>query len=305
MAETSNNKYAKFLKEQGSYVINVGGVDWYDYGGFMMPAYLPHCVPAISEEVATKVLKISGRPFARWSSKFGEVNKSTWWCIIKRKPWKLEGIKDRGKRYKIRKGKKSFFVRPLTIEEILNDCPRVTQLATTRYKTKTELETPETLERSVNASQKVPGVIEYLGCFCNATNTLASFSENYIQDDAVFCNIIRHDPAFLKKNSSYAFVDGMLNYYLNEKQFAYLTNGWRNIYHETEFHDHLISVFGYIKEYSLLNTIYSRPFELAVKTAYPFRAIIGALCRKGTNSYLDKIAAVLRQEEIAKSCHKS
>ena len=133
-------------------------------------------------------------------------------------------------------------------------------------------------------------------------NVLVSFSENYIQDNGVFCNIIRHNPAFLKKNSSYALVDGMLDYYLNQKKFAYLSNGWRNIYHETEFHDYLISVFGYAKEYLLLHIKYSRKFDATIRMAYPFRNIIWYLSNKWANNTLNKIGAVLKQEHIRQTC---
>lgn len=298
----AGNTYAKLLKEQGNYVITVEGVDWFDYGGFMIPAYLPHCCPEISSEMARKALRISGRLFARWHSNFRQVDESQWWCIVKRAPWKINDIKDRSKRYKIRKGKKNFSVRHLTVEEILNNCYRITRLAATRYKTKTQLETPDTFKKSVEACQKVPGVLEYIGCFYN--DTLASFSENYIQDNAVFCNIIRHDPAFLKRNSSYALIDGMLNYYLNKRKCEYLSNGWRNLYHETEFHEHLISVFGYTKEYSILNVEYSKKFDVAVKSAYVFKDIVWALSNRWTNQMLDKAGAILRQEYIRRACRK-
>lgn len=300
LRNSGSNRYAQLLKEQGNYVITVEGVDWYDYGGFMIPAYLLHCCPEITREMALEVLRESGRPFVRWDSQFGKVESSEWWCVVKRRPWKIDEIKDRSKRYKIRKGKKSFSVRPLTVKEILNDCPRVTKLAASRYKTKTQLETPETFKLAVEASQKVPGVIEYIGCFYN--DILASFSENYIQDSGVFCNIIRHDPAFLKKNSSYALIDGMLNYYLNERKCEYLSNGWRNIYHETEFHEHIISVFGYTKEYLILNVEYSKRFDMVVKSAYAFKNIVWALSNRWTNQMLDKVGAILRQEYIRRAC---
>ncbi|MHC4758528.1 MAG: hypothetical protein ACYTE8_07710, partial [Planctomycetota bacterium] len=66
---SDENKYALFLKEQGEYVINVRNIDWYDYEGFMKPAYLPHCMPEITEDIAKEVLKISKRPFVRWDTK--------------------------------------------------------------------------------------------------------------------------------------------------------------------------------------------------------------------------------------------
>ncbi len=301
MAEKFNeNRYAQFLKEQGNYVITVDGVDWFDYNGFMTPAYLPHCCPVITRESAIKVLRESRRPFARWSGGFGQVTSSEWWCILRRGPWSIEDIKDRDKRYKIRKGKKNFIIRPLTSAEILNDCPRITQLAAARYTTKTKLETPDWFKKSVDASRKAPGVIEYIGCFNG--DIIASFAENYIQDGGVFCNIIRHDPAFLKENSSYALIDGMLNYYLNEKKFEYFLNGWRNLYHETEIYEHLINVFGYTKEYLLLNVMYRPGFEMGIKIAYLFKHLIWNLNRRWTNGVLDKVSGVLNQEYIRKSC---
>jgi hypothetical protein len=106
----------------------------------------------------------------------------------------------------------------------------------------------------------------------------------------------------LKDNSSYALVDGMLNYYLNEKKYEYISNGWRNLYHETEFHDHLIDVFGYCKEYSLLNIVYRPRFEMGINAAYLFRGVVWNLNRRWTNSTLDKVGAVLRQEQIRRDC---
>ena len=101
----TENSYAKILKEQGSYVINVDGIYWYDYGGFMIPAYLPHRCPKVNSEMAKKVVKESGRAFARWDTKFGELDNSEWWYILKRGPWSLENIKSKKKRWMIRQGK--------------------------------------------------------------------------------------------------------------------------------------------------------------------------------------------------------
>lgn len=38
--ETFDNRYAQLLKEQGNYVVSVKGVDWREYSGFIMLAYL-------------------------------------------------------------------------------------------------------------------------------------------------------------------------------------------------------------------------------------------------------------------------
>jgi hypothetical protein len=159
------NNYAKLLAAQGNYVINIDGVDWYHYSGFMMPAYLPHCVPAISEEIARKVLAESGNPFVRWDTQFGQIQNSEWWYILKKGLWSIDDVKDKKKRWMIRQGKKGFTVRPLTPEEAVKLCPQVALAATARYRGKAEIETREIMEKRVEASQKIPGVLEYLGCF--------------------------------------------------------------------------------------------------------------------------------------------
>ncbi len=87
LLETFDNRYAQFLKEQDGYLVTVEGVDWYEYSGFMVPAYLPHCCLGITAEIVEEVLRISGRPFVRWDSRFGKVEGSEWWYVLKRGRW--------------------------------------------------------------------------------------------------------------------------------------------------------------------------------------------------------------------------
>lgn len=308
----TGNTYAQLLKEQGTYVVTVEGIDWYEYRGFMVPAYLPHCCPEISPEAAEEVVRISDRPFARWDSEFGKVEISEWWYVLKRGPWDVEDIKNKKKRWMIRQGRKYFSVRSLTFDEVVAECPKVAQLAAERYTGKAKVETRQILEERISSAKKIPGVLEYIGCFRG--NTLVSFSENYIQSNAVWLANIRHHPAFLKKYSSYGLMDGILDYYLNQKKMYYVSDGTRSIHHRTHFQEHLINVFGFTKEYALLNIIYSKKFGTAVKLAYPFRNIVWALSNKLTTAdsllrsktaeVLDKISAVLRHERIRKSCKK-
>ena len=224
----------------------------------------------------------------------------------------MEDIKNKKKRWMIRQGRKCFSVRPLTFDEVVAECPKVAQLAAARYKGKAQVETRQMLEERISAAKKVPGVLEYIGCFLG--NTLVSFSENYIQSNAVWLANIRHHPAFLKKYSSYGLIDGILDYYLNQKKMHYVSDGTRSIHHRTHFQEHLINVFGFTKEYALLNIVYSKKFGIAVKLAYPFKSIVWAvsnklppaasILRSKTAEVLDNISAVLRHERIRKSCEK-
>jgi len=307
MAEVADNKYARFLKEQGIKVVTIRGIHWYNYarfivpyGGFMMPAYLPHCCPEISREIAREVVGISGLPFARWDTNFGQTEESPWWYVLKRGPWTVDSVRDKKKRWMIRQGVKNFTVRPLTFKEVIEQCPKVARLAAARYKGEVKVESREDFLRAVSAAEQVPGILEYIGCFNK--KTLVGFSENHIQDNAVWLVNIRYDPAFLNKYSSYGLVHGILNYYLNEKKMSYVLDGCRSIHHRTGFQEHLTRVFGFTKEFATLNILYSRCFGLNVKLAYPFRSLVWALCRNVQVNTLDKVGAVLKQEHIRRAC---
>lgn len=301
-AEFGDNKFAQMLKEQGNYTIRIADTDWYDHSGFMIPAYLPHCCPSITAEVAQKVVQISGRPFAKWDAEFGQVENGEWWWVLKRGPWAIEDIKDKKKRWMIRRGKKNFSVRLLTLDEVVVECPKIARLAAARYKGKAEIESQEVLEKRINAAQKVPGVLEYIGCFHE--DQLVSYSENYVQDNAVWLAIIRHDPAFLNKYSSYGLMDGILDYYLNEQKMEHVLDGCRSVHHRTEFQKHLETVFGFTKEYAILNVEYSTKLKLLVNITYPFKHIVWFICNKWVNIFSDNVSAVLKQEYIRRACHK-
>jgi hypothetical protein len=148
----------------------------------------------------------------------------------------------------------------------------------------------------------IPGVLEYIGCFHG--DTLAGFSENYIQDNAVWLVSIRYDPAFLNKYLSYGLIDGILNHYLNGKKMDYVLDGWRSIHHRTEFQDHLMRVFGFVKEYAVIKIVYSAKFRMVVNMAYPFRNAVWFFCDRWVNSFMDNARAVLRQEDIRRACKK-
>jgi len=250
--------------------------------------------------MAREVVGISGRPFAKWDKQFGKLEKSEWWWIAKKNGWAVEEIQDKKKRWMIRQGKKNFHVRVMKFDEVLNSCPGVAEAATARYKGSFKVETYEFLSKQVAAARQIPGVCEYIGCFHE--DKLVSFSENHIQNKAVWMASIRHDPSYLKKYSSHALIDGILDHYLNNIKLDYVFDGWRSTHHRTQFQEHLIKVFGFTKEYSSLDIVYSDKFRILVKMMYPFRNIAWALGRKYVNKTLDNVSAVLKQESIARNC---
>jgi hypothetical protein len=293
------NNYARLLKKQGNYVINVAGVDWYDYRGFMIPAYLPHLCPDVSAEMAREVVLTSGRPFARWHSRYGMLENSEWWYILKRGTWSLEQC-SANTRSKIRRGYKQLESRPISPAKVLAEGYDVCMKAVTRYGHEGFLSSREVFEKKIEAAITAPGVLEFFGVFSG--DRLVGYSENYIQDNAVFWESIWYDPAFLPVYSSYVLTAEMLKHYLNEHRFKYVLDGCRSIYHKSEIQEYLIRTFGFTKEYALLNVVYRPAFAIGVKTSYALRGVIWNLSRIWTNSTLDKVSGILRQEDIRRAC---
>ncbi len=297
--ESDNNMYACLLKQQGSYVIRIDDIDWHDYGGFMVPAYLPHLCPGITEEMAREVVRVSGRPFARWPSRYGMKAASQWWYILRKGTWSLEQCSS-NTRSKIRRGYKRLISRPISPAEVLASGYEVCAKAVTRYGSKEFLPSRMVFEKKIGAASIVPGVLEFFGVFSGTQ--LVGYSENYIQDDAVFWESIWYDPAFLSDYSSYVLTAEMLTHYLNERHFKYALDGCRSIYHKSEVQEYFINKFGFTKEFAVLNVHYSSRFAIAVKSAYPFRKAVWSLENKWQNSTLDKVSGVLRQENIRRAC---
>jgi len=299
--EESGNIYAQLLREQGKYVITVEGVDWYEYQGFMVSAYLPHCCPVIRRELADKVLRISGKPFVRWDSGFGQVKNGQWWYVVRKEPWSLEQCSG-NTRSKIRRGRKRLFARVITPEEVLKWGYEVCRKAATRYEKSGFVPPRDVYEKKIQAVGHVGGVLEFFGVFFD--KQLVGYSENYIQNNAAFWESIWYHPEFLPKYSSYVLLDEMLNYYLNNRKLLYVSDGSRSIYHKTQVQDFLIKVFGFTKVYAVLNVAYSTKFAIGMHMAYPFKRLVWHLCGHYTNSTLHKVGAVLKQEYIKRACKK-
>jgi len=298
--EDSSNTYAQLLKEQGNYVVTVEGVDWYDYSSFMVPAYLPHCCPEITPKMATDVVRISGKPFARWDHGFGKTRHSPWWYVVRKGSWSLDQC-SANTRSKVRRGRKHLYARQLAADEVLQFGYDVCLKAQKRYEKTGFVHPWQVYEKKIQAANQMKGVLEFFGVFSD--DRLVAYSENYIQNKAAFWESIWYDPEFLPKYSSYVLIDAMLNNYLNDRKFAYVSDGCRSIYHRTYIQDYL-SKFGFTKEYAILNVVYSCKFKAVINMAYPFRDILWFLSQHFISDFLDKTGAIIRQEYIRRACQK-
>ncbi len=294
----SENKLAEFLSLSGSRVINVDNISWQVLNGFVMPCYLPHCIPDISYFNAKNACKLSGSLFVRWTGDFGKTRLSSWWFIIYEGYYSLENCKSKT-RWQVNKGNKRLLARKLEAEEVLAQGYDVCKRACERYGDRSFLVSREHFRLRINASTQFPGIVEYFGVFNGLQ--LVALAENLVQDNAVFWESIWFDPAELKNHSSYVLTDFMLNHYINERKFTYVSDGSRSIYHNTNFQLFLIEKFGFKKQYTKLYFYYSPLFFVLVSLLFPLRKVFHAIARVTSVIFLRKLSSILLQEEIRRA----
>lgn len=295
--QQSNPRFAAMLSALGYRCVNVQGMYWYEYNSFLRPACLPHCCPPISSADASQAIEMTGLPFARWETGLDAREPTHWWCINRYPTYETSSLSG-NTRSKIRRGQKKYRGRLLQPSEISRHCFAVCKKAVVRFGDHSFLPSREELDALADAARRFPDCLEVFGVFFG--DRLIGFSENHIDGNAVLINKLWYDPEHLSSYSGYFLVDAMLTFYLNERKVEYLSDGSRNLHHQTNVHDFLIQKFGFVRVGATLNLVYAKWFGAAVRVSFPFRAGFSLLASWVESGMLKKIDGILRQEQIAR-----
>jgi hypothetical protein len=295
---TVADEYALFLEQAGYRVFQYAGVNWYDYKGFLRPAYLPHKVPEISQSNAIGALRQSGCPFARWDAGFGSVSTSNWWHVIKRSGYCFDSLSGNTKS-KIKRGSKRLEARRLTPSEVEHQGWSLFLNASRRFGSNQFMPTERFFRSQILAAIQHPNCFEYFGVFFG--DKLVGLSENHLQSNGCLWDNIWYDPDHLGDYSSYLLTHSMLEYYLNGENYEFVSDGSRSIYHQTNVQTFFIDKFKFQPEYTNLHIAYSGVFGMLVRIAYPFRQQVKYFNRGNRFPILNKADAILRQHELAYS----
>jgi len=298
-----NNTWAKFLKACGGTIVEADGIHWLKVNKGLLACYFPHQIPVITEANARHAIHRDKTAwFARWQSNYGELEESKWWCVVREGIWDIESIPDKKERWAIRQGRKRLVTRRMIPQEVLEMAPEVANKAQSRYKgTNIRMYTSESFATRLAAGEQVPGMLEYFGVFDK--NKLVGWAEIHVVDNACSMCTIKYDPDYLKQYSSYCLIDSLLDEFLNKRKMAYINDGERSIYHETNFQPFLIKSFGFKQKYSRLNVTYRIPLGIAVRSFYPFRKIISK-SKTIIGPRANAVSALLEQEAIVRSCRE-
>ena len=240
------------------------------------------------------LMKVNSALFIRWESDFDKLESSHWWHIICDNVIEIDKL-SKNTRYQIRRGKKSFYTELLSRDNVLNEGFKVYKESFLRYETHEDEFNEDEFKSAVS---KMSEDTEFFGARSIETKELLAFSENFIEDKVCFCNSIWFVPKALKEKISYVFFYDLINFYLQEKKFRYISDGARSISHSTNIHEFLESKFGFRKAYASLNVIYHPLLGIFIRFIYPFRKILEYVPLK----VFQMASIFLKQEEIRRKC---
>ena len=293
-----SDRYSNYLAASGIETLQVAGHSWQRYQGVMIPAYLPHAVPRDIGETATLALKNSGALLARWTEDFNSQADGEWWFVIRDGVYVRQSLSS-STRSKLSRGCRRLEARPVSPAELLQKGYAVCIAASQRYGTREFLPDRITFDRRLRAAEAVDGVVEYWGVFRD--DTLVGFSENHVQDQAVFMESIWYDPSGLRDYSSYVLMDAILEEYLNQRDFHYVSDRSRSIYHDTGVHDFLIEKFGYRKAKAKLRVKYRPAFESAMRMSSRALPLASKMSRIRNLKAYRRLEALMLQDRIARN----
>lgn len=290
--------YHSFLRDAGVALFEVDSVVWQKYQGVLIPAYLPHCIPPEISATARDAIRLSSVPLVRWTSAFDYTpgGAPDWWFVIRDGDYDATYL-SANTRSKLRRGQKRLDVRRVSPKEILECGYAICQLASNSYGTSEFLPGPEEFSRRVAAAQAHPESVEYFAVFRGAD--MLAFSENHIQKNAVFMDTIWYAPDGLKDYASYVLMDAILTDYLTVRNFAFVSDGSRSIYHETGVHDFLISKFGFRKAHSKMHVRYAQWLRVLLPVIIGAGRLTNRLPPRFRGRAIRRVEALARQEQFS------
>lgn len=231
---------------------------------------------------------------ARWTTEWDRDEKSNWWYVIKDTPFDLTKVKSK-RRYEINKGLRNFTVKPID--------PTLYKEALYSIQIDAYADYPKKYRPVVNKeiflneidNWKKVGVV--IGAFSKDDNCLCGYARIIeVGNDFIEFSVLKTKPAYEKKNINHAIVFEMLHYYAEFLSHGgIISDGSRNISHETNFQEFLIKYFSFRKAYCILNVKYNAKYKLLIKVLFFFRSI---LKRMDHISVFHKINSILKLEAI-------
>jgi hypothetical protein len=220
------------------------------------PALVPE--PHIEIDTAAVFGHLKGK-LLWWSYQKSGYDSNNWYAVIKDKHLSLDEYSTANIRNQIRKGLKNFEIKRIESELLLQQGFVIYQKAFEAFNAKAPLE--------LAAYQKFMAVLHE---FDDIIHVIGVFHQQQLIGYAlIYCygnleagiSEIRILPEYNKLHPSYALFHWMSEEYLIKEKFEYLSDGYRNLLHETTIQHLLIRKFGFRKQGLYLECELRKPYN--------------------------------------------
>lgn len=194
---------------------------------------------------------------------------TNFWKVINDTPRKIEELPSKV-RNQIRRSLRDCDIRMISKQEIVDaDGYTVYKKAFERYhNVASSISERDEWERNILKSVEY----EYWGVFKKDDGKLIAWGMNSIKGNEVNYNTLKAIPEFLNKHYPYfGLLYEMNRYYLEEKGYKYVSDGYRSITGHSNIQPFLEKNFLFRKAYCRMKLYYAPWLSLAVKILYPFR----------------------------------
>ncbi len=266
------NRYEAFLQRQGISYLRQGDLLLREYGSIIIPlgpALVPE--PQIEMNTAAVFSHLKGK-LLWWSYQKSGFESNGWYAVIKDRHLAIDEYRTANIRNQIRKGLKSFEIRRIAPELLVHQGYVIYQSAFAAYQSKAPQDESE-YRKFMEILPEFDDIIHPIGIFYEQQLIGYSLIYRYGSREANISEI-RIQPKFKDKYPSYALFHWISEEYLLKKKVAYISDGYRNLVHETNIQELLIRKFGFKKQGLYLECELKKPYN------FLFNSFLSAFLRK-------------------------
>lgn len=269
--------------------------DWKYYNHAMIPTVAPHEEVDLEPVASGNIWKNKKKTFlAAWTSDWNCGYETNWWYVIREGPFDFSELSTSSKR-NIRKALRNCRVEKINPTQYVENLWRVYNETIQRYE---NFAIKITKDKFIRQLENRKPEEEYWAGFDSNSGIMIGYAIFIVHTDWVMFHKSRYSTPYLKLRVSDAINARILEYYLNEKQKKYVSDGMRSILHKTNFQQYLIDHFGYKKIYCNLHVRYRKWVKILVDIAYPMRHL---LQRIDWITRIHQLNGLLTMEEIVRT----
>jgi hypothetical protein len=266
-------RFAEYYRQLGFSCQVVDGSLWLEENRIIFPLGPASASTVISKSTADAMLSHSQSAImVRCTDGFQSgLASGDWYAVICKHRWQLENY-SANTRSKLRRGLRQNEVRKIDAEYYAKHGYDVYVAACARYHA-----SPRTRDRfcaDVMLARDFNDIIEFWGVFHEGALVGRALNHLYGNTEVAYSSLT-FDPDYFKFYSAYALIYCMNEYYLREKDFEYVNDGFRTLLHPTDLQEMLVNTFGFERAYTHLHLHYKPYVSWIMSLPKSVRKLLG------------------------------